>query len=103
MVLTCISAGPAHGSRSLPSWSWGLAPFRPLFRSSPEFEGFISEVRQILVETKASLKNVSYGKAGNYAILAPAGYITAAQSDMTDEAGRHLSVKYMLAAIVYGG
>src|SRR5271165_6617433 len=67
----------------------------------PEFEDFITGVRQILGETKSSLERTYYDKAHNYVILTPSGYITSAQSDKIDEAGKNLPVKYLLTALVY--
>jgi hypothetical protein len=66
----------------------------------PEFEVFITEVTQILGETKAGLKSTYHDKAHNYVILTPSGYITSAQSDKIN-AGRDLPVKYLLTVLVY--
>ncbi len=67
----------------------------------PKFENFITWVRQIAGETGSSLKSISYDKAHDYVILTLSGYITSAQSDKIDQAGKNLPVKYLLTALVY--
>jgi len=77
-------------------------PFSDLTDEIPlEFEVFVTEVKQILGETKAGLKSTYYDKAHNYVILTPSGYITSAQSDKINNAGKDLPVKYLLTALVY--
>jgi restriction endonuclease len=67
----------------------------------PEFEDFITGIKQILAETKSSLGSAYYDRAHKYVILTAAGYITPAQSDKIDKAGKSLPAKYLLTALVY--
>ena len=67
----------------------------------PEFGDFITRIKQILGETKSSLGSPYYDRAHNYVTLTVSGYITPAQSDKIDEAGKKLPVKYLLTALIY--
>lgn len=67
----------------------------------PEFDSFIAKVKQILGETNSNLGSTYYDQAHNYAILTVSGYTTPSQSNMIDEAGKDLPVKYLLTALVY--
>jgi hypothetical protein len=66
-----------------------------------EFDNFITWVKQILGETKSSLKSAYYDRAHDYVTLTVSGYVTPAQSDKIDKAGKGLSVKYLLTALIY--
>jgi hypothetical protein len=77
-------------------------PFSDLADEIPsEFEDFIARIKQTLGETKSSLGSAYYDRAHNYVTLTVSGYITPAQSDKIDEAGKNLPVKYLLTALVY--
>jgi Shedu protein SduA, C-terminal len=66
-----------------------------------KFDGFIAKVEQILRESNARLKYLSYDKTGDYLSLTPSGFITRAQLDRIEQAGKYLPVQYLLQTLVY--
>ncbi len=67
----------------------------------PKFNDFIAEVERILRESNAELMSISYEQTGDYLSLIPSGFITRAQLDRIEQAGKHLPVQYLLQALVY--
>lgn len=77
-------------------------PFADLTDDIPsKFDGFIAGVDQVLRESNAGLKHRSYDKRGDYLILTPSGFITRAQLDRIEQAGKRLPAQYLLHALVY--
>lgn len=77
-------------------------PFADLTDDLPsEFDDFIAKVERIIKESNARLKHISYDKAHDYVSLTPSGFITRAQLDRIDQAGKYLPIKYLLQALVY--
>jgi hypothetical protein len=66
-----------------------------------KFNDFIVKVELILRESNARLKHRSYDKMGDYLSLIPSGFITRAQLDRIEQAGKYLPVQYLLQALVY--
>lgn len=66
-----------------------------------KFDGFIAKVEQILRESNARLKYLSYDKTGDYLSLTPSGFITRAQLDRIEQAGKYLPVQYLLQTLFY--
>jgi hypothetical protein len=66
-----------------------------------KFDGFIAEVERIVKESNARLNYQSYDKTGDYLSLVPSGFITRAQLDRIEKAGKYLPVQYLLQALVY--